>query len=89
MSTITTTLSSLLTSTIPILDKSAFQNQMLWALIVGFIIAFIMAMAIGSNDAANSFGTCVGSKVLTLWQAYILGTISMTLGAILLGLLEK
>uniref|UniRef100_A0A0N5AND5 Phosphate transporter n=1 Tax=Syphacia muris TaxID=451379 RepID=A0A0N5AND5_9BILA len=62
-----------------------FQNGMLWTIIVGFIIAFILAFAIGANDTANSFGTSVGSKVLTLHQAYILASIFETLGAALLG----
>lgn len=28
----------------------------LWIVIVGFIIAFILAFGIGANDVANSFG---------------------------------
>ncbi|KAI6176322.1 Phosphate transporter [Aphelenchoides bicaudatus] len=62
-----------------------FQQELLWALIVGFIIAFLLAFAIGANDTANSFGTSVGSKVLTLYQAYVLASIFETLGALLLG----
>lgn len=62
-----------------------FQQDLLWALVIGFIIAFLLAFAIGANDTANSFGTSVGSGVLTLYQAYLLASIFETLGSLLLG----
>ena len=49
-----------------------FSSEILWIVIVGFIIAFILAFGIGANDVANSFGTSVGSGVLTLRQVRII-----------------
>ena len=63
----------------------AYDNDVLWIVVVGFIIAFILAFGIGANDVANSFGTSVGSKVLTLKKACIIASIFEIAGAVLIG----
>ncbi|XP_041915628.1 sodium-dependent phosphate transporter 1-B [Alosa sapidissima] len=67
------------------LASQAGVEGYLWLLIVGFIIAFVLAFSVGANDVANSFGTAVGSGVVTLRQACILATVFETLGSVLLG----
>ncbi|XP_013195377.2 sodium-dependent phosphate transporter 1-A [Amyelois transitella] len=62
-----------------------YSDDLLWLVVCGFIVAFILAFGIGANDVANSFGTSVGSKVLTLTQACILATIFEIAGAVLIG----
>ncbi|KFM59946.1 Sodium-dependent phosphate transporter 1-B, partial [Stegodyphus mimosarum] len=63
----------------------AYSSDAAWIVALGFIIAFFLAFGVGANDVANSFGTSVGSKVLTLRQACILATIFEILGALLMG----
>lgn len=62
-----------------------YSPEVLWIVLVGFVISFILAFGVGANDVANSYGTSVGSGVLTFRQACILATIFETAGAILLG----
>ncbi|XP_050307025.1 sodium-dependent phosphate transporter 2 [Anthonomus grandis grandis] len=62
-----------------------YSPNLLWLIILGFIIAFVLAFGIGANDVANSFGTSVGSKVLTIAQACWLATFFEVAGAILIG----
>ncbi|XP_051965066.1 sodium-dependent phosphate transporter 1-A-like [Xyrauchen texanus] len=80
-----TTLASLATVTMLMAATQTNMSGYLWLLILGFIIAFILAFSVGANDVANSFGTAVGSGVVTLRQACVLATIFETVGAILLG----
>lgn len=52
---------------------------------VGLIVAMFLAFGVGANDVANSFGTSVGAKVLSLRQACVLATICEISGAVLIG----
>lgn len=62
-----------------------YDENLIWIVVVGFIVAFILAFGIGANDVANSFGTSVGAGVLTIFQACILATIFEIAGAVLIG----
>ncbi|XP_006903203.1 PREDICTED: sodium-dependent phosphate transporter 1-like [Elephantulus edwardii] len=76
------TVATLTTSSVA---ASGAMGNYLWMLILGFIIAFVLAFSVGANDVANSFGTAVGSGVVTLKQACILASIFETVGSVLLG----
>jgi PiT family inorganic phosphate transporter len=60
---------------------------MMHLFIIGFtvLMAIGMGWSIGANDAANSMGTAVGARVLTLKQAIVLIAIFGFLGAALQG----
>ena len=77
----TTILSNLYSTDVPV----SYSSELLWVLIVTFIVAFLLAFGIGANDVANAFGTSVGSKALTLTQACICATIFEIAGAVSLG----
>lgn len=66
----------------------AYSANVLWIIILGFVIAFILAFGIGANDVANSFGTSVGSGVLSIRTACWLATVCEISGAILIGMLR-
>lgn len=54
-------------------------------MVVGAIVSFTMAWGIGANDVANSFGTSVGAKTITLTQACCIAAVFEFAGAIGLG----
>lgn len=57
----------------------------LLVVVAGFLISFVLAFGIGANDVANSFGTSVGSKAVSLRTASILASICEMAGAVLIG----
>ncbi|CAD6191685.1 unnamed protein product [Caenorhabditis auriculariae] len=65
--------------------RHASNDEYIWMIIVGTILAYILGFAMGANDVSNAFGTSVGSRALSLTQAYILASIFEALGAIIIG----
>ncbi len=55
-----------------------------WLLIIGVITGVYLASNIGANDIGNSMGTAVGSGVIKMRQALIVGAIFMFIGAVFL-----
>jgi PiT family inorganic phosphate transporter len=49
------------------------------------LLAFYVAWSLGANDVANSMGTSVGSKVLTLSKAILIAGILEFIGAVIFG----
>ena len=86
MANVTELLTTLMTDPTSLPDiLGVMDPSVLWMVIAGFLISFVLAFGIGANDVANSFGPSVGSNVLTLTQACILASIFETAGAILIG----
>jgi PiT family inorganic phosphate transporter len=55
------------------------------ALAMGFLLSFLMAIALGGNDAASSCANVVGSRVLHIRQSIVLFAIFSTIGALTQG----
>lgn len=58
---------------------------MMSILILSILLALYMAWSIGGNDVANSMGTSVGSRSLTLRQAIVIASLANFFGAYFLG----
>ena len=54
-------------------------------LLMAAFIGFFMAFGIGANDVANSMGTSVGARALTIKQAILIAAVFEFLGAFLAG----
>lgn len=61
------------------------MESFLWIVVLGAIVCFLTAFAIGANDVANTFSTSVGSRAVTLSAAICMAALLETLGATLLG----
>ncbi|KAF8059159.1 PHO89 [Scenedesmus sp. PABB004] len=64
---------------------AAGAPDILWIVVVGGIVAWMMAYGIGANDVANAFATSVGSRTLKLKWAIAIAVVMETMGAIFLG----
>jgi PiT family inorganic phosphate transporter len=52
------------------------------ALIVGFLLSFLMSIALGGNDAASPTANVVGARVLSIKKSVVLFTIFTAIGAL-------
>jgi len=55
------------------------------AILTGFLLSFLMAVALGGNDAATPCDTSVGARVLTIRKAVILFALFSSVGALTQG----
>ena len=60
-------------------------KKMTWVIALAAIFGLLMAFGIGANDAANSWGTTVGSGALGLRFAMLLGGVMELAGAMSIG----
>ena len=56
-----------------------------WIAVFGGFACFWSGWTIGANNLANAFGSSVGSKTFTMFQACMVGTVMELVGAMSLG----
>merc|ERR1719361_1883289 len=56
----------------------------IYTILAAFVFGFILSFAVGANDSANSWGTPVGAKTVTLGIAFLFGSICEAAGSIFL-----
>jgi len=54
-------------------------------IVLAYVFGFFMAWGVGANDVANAMGTSVGSRAITIKQAFIIAAIFEFAGAYLAG----
>eukprot|EP00213_Chloropicon_mariensis_P005076 CAMPEP_0197471162 /NCGR_PEP_ID=MMETSP1309-20131121/2052_1 /TAXON_ID=464262 /ORGANISM="Genus nov. species nov., Strain RCC998" /LENGTH=595 /DNA_ID=CAMNT_0043008653 /DNA_START=72 /DNA_END=1859 /DNA_ORIENTATION=- len=69
----------------PYNDHFVSPSSLKWVVGVGSVIGMVMAFGIGSNDAANSWGTSVGSGAISLRWGCFVGGIMEWAGAVAVG----
>ncbi|QDZ21858.1 phosphate transporter [Chloropicon primus] len=69
----------------PYNDHFVNPSSLKWVVGVGAVVAMVMAYGIGSNDAANSWGTSVGSGAISLRWGCFVGGIMEWAGAVAVG----
>lgn len=65
--------------------SSYIENGSLFIFLLASVFGIFMAFNIGGNDVANSFGTSVGAKTLTIQQALMVAAVFEVSGAMIAG----
>lgn len=69
----------------PYNDKYENPEDLSWVVALASIFAALMSFGLGANDAANSWGTAIGSKAVSLRTGLLVGGLAEWLGAVCLG----
>ena len=66
-------------------STAPMYDEYVWLVVCGAFMCFTMAWGIGANDVANSFGTTVGAKTISLKQACLIAAVFEFAGAMTFG----